>query len=400
MLVWRQFSSVRRSSSVMPCIRTGPLRARGGRPSSNEATNSRDAPFPGSNLRRPPTLFSGVPSSQNKPSRSRAFHAPSRSRVRHTHAPCQQCVCRRRPQRVQSRLLLTRPLDRAIDAIEGRGDGTLLLEGWERNAVDGDILWPHGRYACPVAAFSRWRAKRGAITWWYTNDSVSSGSGVSTANPVEAMRVLGALWTRANPRRFGLTVLTRMSPARTRLRALLGASRARIIRGAASTPGEVTEVRSRYWIASSFPVGTHDSRLMATTSPSRPMSQHAGTVPTPGTSTHSECRPSMPRVSSSWSRASRRRSVAVMTSSVRSILSSMESRTVAMARCSARGGRSRREYALPSVVWVFRLGLTALLALRPCIASGWSAPSQARTRTLVEQTPVGCNCWFDERTVQ
>ena len=66
--------------------------------------------------------------------------------------------------------------------------------------------------------------------------------------------------------------------------------------------------------------------------------QSTGNLPRPGTVRHSVCQPGTPRVRSSWSRASRRRSVALMTASVRSMASSMASSTSEMARCSAKGG--------------------------------------------------------------
>ena len=71
--------------------------------------------------------------------------------------------------------------------------------------------------------------------------------------------------------------------------------------------------------------------MVLATSPSLTTSQSAGIVPNPGTSFHSVCQPGTPRVSSWWSRESRSCSVAAMTDSVRSMASSMESRTAAMA---------------------------------------------------------------------
>ena len=81
--------------------------------------------------------------------------------------------------------------------------------------------------------------------------------------------------------------------------------------------------------------------MVSATSPSRTTVQSAGIVPRPGTSFHWVCQPGTPRVSSWWSRESRNCPVAAMTASVRSIASSMESSTAAMARCSARGGSTK-----------------------------------------------------------
>ena len=127
-------------------------------------------------------------------------------------------------------------------------------------------------------------------------------------------------------------------------------------------------------------------RQLQPRSPSRTTSHDAGTTPTPGTSRHAECQPGTPRVSSSCSSASRRRSVAATTASARSIASSMASSTAAMARCSGRGGRRRERARVASRVKPKRV--TPFAARAKCLADA-EGRQQFRQKRAVYQVWSG-----------
>ena len=147
----------------------------------------------------------------------------------------------------------------------------------------GNVRWSH----CRICLTSRRLFKvLGELVCHYVVVEKRTVDDRLRSDDGKACRSYQVLWCNSHAgktRRFGRTVLTRMSAVWTRQRALPGAFVAAKSLGGASTPGSTTAVRSRYRTSLPFE-GSQERAFTSVTSPNRTTSQHAGIVPRPGAS--------------------------------------------------------------------------------------------------------------------